>query len=163
MLVCLIVATIVGQWCYTVYDSGALIGSCTELQRDSYVCEVDAAALPLFASVYDTEICDEHPTNCFDGGTHFANGTPTSPEWYDVAAACPTDWTNSGTRLSLPNIPLDLICMDTGGRIHPMYREVWSPDGYVWRWVIVIDVYFPFHELGWPPWALLPHQNWQKS
>ena len=160
MTVCLTIYAIVGMWCAQAFDGNALIGECAEYHRDEYHCLVAASDIPLFLSVYDTAICAEYPTNCFEGGTHFANGTPTAPEWYNSAAACPLDWTNTGTRLSIPDIPLSLICLDTGGRVHPMYREVWIGDGYAWRWVIVIDVYYPQGELGWPWWALLPHENW---
>lgn len=160
LIVCILILSIAGSWCSVAPTSSALIGDCTELHRDGYICIAAASDIPLFLSVYDTAICAEHPINCFEGGTHFANGTPTSPEWYGTAAACPLDWTNTGTRLSIPNIPLSLICLDTGGRVHPMYREVWIGDGYAWRWVIVIDVYYPQGELGWPWWALLPHENW---
>lgn len=158
MTVCLTIYALIGMWCVQTFDAAALTGECTELHRDDYYCVV--TDLPLFLSVYDTAICDEYPINCFEGGTHFANGTPTSPDWYGTAAACPLDWTNGGTHLSLPDIPLNLICLDTGGRVHPMFRETWNGNGYSWQWVIVVDVYWPQGELGWPWWSLLPHNHW---
>lgn len=159
--VCLLVLGL-GQFCY---GPAYPIGECVEMNYDQHYCTVEAAALPLFVSIYDYAICEEHPINCFGDGSRFANGIATGPEWYEVAAACPFAWV--GSRLSIPNIYAhDIYCVDTGGRIHPQFREVWVFDnGYaelVWMWVIVIDILYPHHLYGWPWYALQVYHDWQR-
>ncbi len=70
MTVCILILSIIGSWCVSLDDtpdlaaahtSSALIGECTELHRDDYICVVDEADIPLFLSVYDTAISDDHP------------------------------------------------------------------------------------------------------
>lgn len=86
--VCLIVLGIVGQWCYGPAEP---IGECVEMNYNQHLCTLAAADLPLFISIYDYAICDDYPINCAGDGSYFANGTPTGPEWYEIAAACPFD------------------------------------------------------------------------
>jgi hypothetical protein len=162
--VCLTVLGIIGQFCY---GPASPIGECVEMNYSQYACTVEADELPLFVSVYDYAICDEHPINCFNGGTHFANGIPTGPEWYEVAAACPHAWV--GSYLSVPAVyDYPLYCVDTGGRIHPMFREVWVFDRVsgqaekVWMWVIMLDILYPYHLYGWPGYALQAYSDWQR-
>ena len=161
--VCLIVLGIVGQFCY---GPAAPIGECVEMGYDQHLCTVDAAALPLFVSIYDYAICEEHPINCYGDGSTFANGIPTGPEWYEVAAACPLDWV--GSYLSIPAIyDHALYCVDVGGRVHPQFREVWVfvGDGaeLVWMWVIVVDVLYAYHLYGWPWYALQAYWGWERN
>lgn len=161
--VCLIVIGIVGQWCY---GPATPIGECVEMNYDQHLCVVEAEHLPIFASIYDYAICDEYPINCFGDGSAFANGIATGPEWYEVAAACPFDWV--GSYVTIPEIyDHPLYCTDTGGRVHPQFRlvNIFSPDGVrsVWMWVIIIDILYPYHLHGWPPYALQVYPQWTRT
>lgn len=154
--VCLIVLGIAGQFCHS---PATLIGECTAMNHEQYLCVVAEAELPLFLSIYDPAICDTHPTNC-DGDPDFGTGIPFADEWYEVAAACPVDWV--WQTITVPGIG-EWHCIDTGGRIHPQFREVWNFSAepvLEWQWVIVLDVCYPHHEAGWPWWALQSYSEW---
>lgn len=149
--VCLVVASIVGQWCATGVEN-ILVGDCTEMGRDSYLCQVEY--LPAFLSYYDPSICDAYPTNCLDGGTHFGNGEPVTEERYGDTAACPIDWVPQ-------TVAIDgvgrWVCRDTGGGIAPVYREVWLWDNgtaqKVWMWVVTLDILYHHTPGSYPWWA----------
>jgi len=161
--VCLIVIGIVGQFCHA---PAALIGDCVDMNYENYLCVADAPELRMFVSVYDYALCDEHPINCYGDGSYFANGIPTGPEWYEIAAACPHSWV--GSYISLPDVYDHLLyCVDTGGRITPTFREVWVFDDSgraekVWMWVIMLDILYPHHLYGWPGYALQAYSDWHR-
>ncbi len=160
MSVCLVVLGIVGQWCYSGTEN-ILVGECTEMGADSYLCVAQAESLPVFLSYYDPAICDEHPTNCFGDGSRFANGELVTEERYGDTAACPVDWV--GETIAVPDVG-DFVCRDTGGRIHPMYREVWVSGengmSLEWQWVIVLDILWHHQPDNYPWWAYQTHA-WQ--
>jgi hypothetical protein len=159
-LVCLVVIGMSGQYCAS---PAYLVGECTEMNHEQYLCVADESELPLFLSIYDPAICEEHPINC-DGDTAFGTGIPFGEEWYNVAAACPLDWV--GSQVSVGGIG-DYHCMDTGGRIHPQFRPVWTFEPgkaeKVWMWVIVVDVCYPHHRDGWPVWSLQHYDEWSRG
>lgn len=147
--VCLIVIGISGLFCYDAEP----VGTCLRTPNGR-LCIAHETDLPLFLSVYDPAICNEHPTNCLDPATAWQSATGMmTPDDYRRVAACPVDWL--WRKIEVAGMSLE--CRDTGGRIHPMYREFWNG---TWGWVIVIDVLFEHHLYGWPEWSLQAWEVW---
>ncbi len=134
--VCLLVATITGAYCYQGADR---IGHCNNLE-DVAVCRVEAEELPLYFSWYNPQLCYEgHTINCDGSPEHAALGL--IEDWmYGEAAACPPGWTRWGRTAVIQTAWGDYTCIDRGGRIHPMWREVWTANGLIMTWAIVVDL-----------------------
>ena len=106
-------------------------------------------SIPLFLSWYDPELCKEEnggiSTNCNDDPEHMAGGHKVE-EWYGRAAACPPElW---GMTIVIQDLG-SRVCLDRGSRIKPTYREVYTPEGFVTGWFMVVDLLERHEE---PPW-----------
>lgn len=152
-MICVIVAGISGLFCAPDAQAPAQAAQCRQTWYGQE-CEVDD--LPVFPSTYDPAICQDHPINCSDPSDPWHGAVRRlSPDDYGRVAACPLDWLNR--TIEIADIPLAVKCEDTGGRIMPMYREVWVFDGpphIEMMWVIVIDVLWNHTADPWPWWSL---------
>ena len=152
-VLCIMVASISGIWCAA--DAEPVEGwNCHSTWFGTH-CVVDD--LPFFLSTYDPDECEEHPTNCSDPSDPWHGAVSRlSPNDYGTVAACPVDWL--WDTITIPDIPLTVSCEDTGGRIHPTYRQIWvfddGPARTEWAWVVVIDVLNDHSADPWPWWSL---------
>lgn len=150
LVVCLI--TTLGGWCEAGADR---VGACFDILDTAY-CIAPVESIPLWASTYDWDVCDDYPINCDDDPSVTANGTQTGDELYWTSAACPHDWL--GMQIQTPYG--DWACNDRGGAVHLDWRTVYRPEsGFVDEWVFVVDFAVPFEEQ--PYWAYLPIDDWR--
>lgn len=147
--ICLKIDSIDGIYCYAGADE---VGDCGEKEEVVYCKAYDPETLPLWASWYNPELGG---INCGGSCDYLATGRV--EDWmYGHAAACPPGWTLLyNTRVIETNMG-EFECLDRGPRIVPMWREIYGPDGFEWRWVIVID--FLFHER--PSWGYSVIEEW---
>lgn len=125
----------------TCFEDAAPAGDCL-YSGDFIICTVsEPTDVPLWLSWYNPQLCYlGHTINCGGSPEHFAT-MPVTLESYEWAAACPAGWTYYGrTRTFTTAATGTRICVDRGGAIRPVWREVYTPKGFTWAWVIIVDI-----------------------
>lgn len=137
-------------------DAQSPTGSdCMMVSDRAQICLSDAVDVPLYASWYSHELCDEKPINC-DGNAEWKAGRRADVADYGSAAACPHDWLFRTITTPYGSY----LCDDRGGAIRLGYREIWTPqDGHYMAWAWTVDFFLdPHEELPW--WVYLPIGEW---
>lgn len=107
--------------------------------------------MPLFLSWYDPALCQPENggimTNCDSNPAGLAGGTAVTDDIYGKVAACLPGWFDRW-------ITIDGIgrfhCLDTGGAVQVVYRETYTPQGFMWGWCVILDVLWHYEEPpGW--------------
>lgn len=99
-------------------------------------------------TVYDTALCAPGEA-CLQGNGdgYFGTMIPISAEWYHRMAACPPPLT--GRTISV--LDMELYCGDSFGTLDGRPVAVVDYDETA-GWFMRIDVFYPVHDHGLPPW-----------
>jgi len=138
--VCVEIQSIRGVYCFEGADQ---IGECEKAEY-GWKCRVeDVYSVPLWGSWYNPALgginCDgENPDDPFEGCDTVATGP--FEEWmYGAAASCPPGWTRYTYTTVIVTEWGEFSCVDNGPGIRPVWREVYTAEGFDWMWVIVVD------------------------
>jgi hypothetical protein len=116
---------------------------------------------PLFLSWYNPALCLPENggimTNCDSVPTHMAGGHLVE-EWYGRAAACPEQM--YGQTIYIEGIG-ERVCLDVGGRVEPTYRRVYTSQGFVTDWYIVVDLLENSYPDDPPWWQYMRWEEWK--
>jgi len=137
-ILCLVVFSIVGAYCYNAPIGYEPPGNCSLVQRGVYTCFVEPEDLQVRASWYNPEIGygKDWDINCQEPCHVLGDGTEVS-ESFGIYLACPPGW--YGRRISFKNIGTRQ-CRDSGSAIVPTCREVFVPgSGREFHCFIVVD------------------------
>jgi len=162
-MTCLTIATILMSVCQMAPRPEAAVCHTRYYPESVHYCHIDDPhELPIYTSLYDPGLCDAYPTNC--AGDPATTATGHRWQYGDGTVACPPGWL--GRDLFVAG--REFVCRDTGGRIHPMYREYWD-----WQagefdsgWVIMIDVLLEVETtvtalVQAEGWLMVPHWSWE--
>ena len=115
--------------------------------------------MPLFLSWYDPALCHDDNggilINCDSDPSVMAGGTAVTDDMYGYAAACIPEWFDRV--LTIPGVG-QRHCLDTGGAVQITYRETYTGAGFVWGWVVVVDVLAHYEQP--PPWQYSLVYGW---
>lgn len=145
MNICLAIISILGVYCAVDAEP---IGDCLTIEPGLLFCTVDPDELPIRASWYDPARCERGELiNCDSDPRFVADMTP-AEEGYGRFMACPLGWYWQWIDFGWAG---SWQCRDHGGDIHPTWGRVYTAEGFVWAWFIVVD----FMTKDEPPWAYL--------
>jgi hypothetical protein len=115
---------------------------------------------PLFLSWYNPALCLPENggimTNC-DSNPDYMGGGHAVARWYGRAAACPEEM--FGMTIYIEGIG-ERTCLDNGTRVKPTYREVYTADGFVTDWYIVVDLLEDSYPDDPPWWQYSRWEDW---
>lgn len=156
MTICLIVITLLGQFCAVDAEP---IGDCVSIDNHNMICTIESEQLRIRASYYNPYLCyDGHSINCDSDPTKTSTGYNTS-DCFDWCMACPIGWTKSSALGVTESVTIDFgesigqwTCNDNGGEITVKWGE-WYFGEFVEEWVIIVD-FMVEQEPFWYLWLL---------
>ena len=128
---CMIIASVVGTWCYGAPAGLPLPGDCEDI-GDIHICIVEAEELPIRPSYYDPYIVTDNPaiaeTQCQEPCDLLGDGTPVV-ECYGRCSACVSGWYWRNVRVFWPDgTYFEQQCRDHGGDVYPRCGDVFTVD-----------------------------------